>query len=152
MTDDMTDHMADDTTADDGDGVRLLAGGNPQIAKADGDEPVQRYIVAMPGWKSEVGRQLDAIIERTVDDLQKAVKWNNPLYGVAGDGYFLSYRCFTRYVKVAFFKGEHLEPPPPVDAKDPDTRYVHVHEDDELDVQQFTSWVEQAARLPGWVP
>lgn len=135
-----------------GDGVRLLAGGNPQIAKADGDAPVQAYIAAMPGWKSDVGRQLDAIIERTVDDLQKAVKWNNPLYGVEGDGYFLSYRCFTNYVKVAFFQGAHLDPLPPVDAKDPGTRYLHIHEDDELDEAQFASWVEQAAGLPGWTP
>lgn len=135
-----------------GDEIRLLAGGNPQIAKADGDEPVQRYIAAMPGWKSEVGRQLDAIIERTVPDLQKAVKWNNPLYGVAGDGYFMAYRCFARYIKVSFFKGSRLDPLPPVDSKDPDTRYFHVHEDDELDEDQFASWVEQASRLPGWVP
>ena len=132
--------------------VRLLAGGNPQIAKADGDEPVQRYIAAMPGWKSEVGRRLDTIIERTVPDLQKAVKWNNPLYGVAGNGYFLSYRCFTRYVKVAFFQGAHLDPLPPVAATDPDTRYFHLHEDDDLDEELVASWVEQAAGLPGWVP
>jgi hypothetical protein len=132
--------------------VRLLAGGNPQIAKADGDEPVQAYIAAMPGWKSDVGRQVDALVERTVLDLRKAVKWNNPLYGVEGGGFFMSYRCFTRYVKVTFFRGGDLRPLPPVASKDPHARHVHVHEGDELDEERLGSWIEQASRLPGWVP
>jgi hypothetical protein len=64
----------------------LLAGGNPQIAKADGDAPVQAYIAAMPGWKRDVGRRLDALIVRTVPGVRKAVKWNSPLYGIEGQG------------------------------------------------------------------
>jgi len=113
---------------------------------------VQAYIAAMPDWKHDVGRQLDALIERTVPDVVKAVKWNNPLYGVEGDGFFVSYRCFTHYVKVAFFAGALLDPLPPVASKSGDTRYLHVHEDDDLDEELLTSWVEQASRLPGWVP
>jgi hypothetical protein len=134
------------------DAPRLLAGGNPQIPKGDGDAPVQAYIAAMPGWKQDLGRRLDALIERTVPDVQKAMRWNNPLYGVEGEGYFLSYRCFTRYVKVTFFQGASLEPLPPVAFKDPDARAIDIHEDDELDEAQMASWIEQAAELPGWTP
>ena len=129
---------------------RLLAGGNPQIPKGDGDGPVQDYIAAMPGWKSDVGRRLDAMVEEVVPDVRKAVKWNNPLYGIEGEGWFCSFRCFTRYVKVAFFCEHDLAPLPPVDAKDPNTRYVHIHEGDDIDEEQLTSWIEQAAAAPGW--
>ena len=129
--------------------VTLLSGGNPQIAKAEGDAPVQAYIAAMPGWKSEVGRRLDAVIERTVPGVRKAVKWNSPFYGVEGDGWFLSYHCFTKYVKVAFFRGASLDPPPPGESKQKDVRYLDIHEDDRLDEAQFAAWVEQASRLPG---
>jgi hypothetical protein len=138
-----------DTTAS---GPRLLAGGNPQIPKGDGDAPVQAYIAAMPGWKQDLGRRLDALIEHTVPDVQKAMRWNNPLYGVEGEGYFLSYRCFTRYVKVTFFQGASLEPLPPVAFKDPDARAIDVHEGDDLDEEQLASWIAQAAELPGWTP
>lgn len=131
---------------------RLLAGGNPQIPKGDGDAPVQAYIAAMPGWKRDLGRRLDALVERTVPGVQKAMRWNNPLYGVAGQGYFLSYRCFTRYVKVTFFRGASLEPLPPVAFKDPEARAIDIHEDDELDEEQLASWIAQAAELPGWTP
>jgi hypothetical protein len=134
------------------DAPRLLAGGNPQIPKGDGDAPVQAYIAAMPGWKQDLGRRLDALIERTVPDVQKAMRWNNPLYGVEGEGYFLSYRCFTRYVKVTFFQGASLEPLPPVAFKDPDARAIDVHEGDDLDEEQLASWIAQAAELPGWTP
>jgi hypothetical protein len=127
----------------------LLSGGNPQIAKGEGDGPVQAYIEAMPGWKSRVGRQLDDLIVRTVPDVHKAVKWNSPFYGIEGDGWFLSYHCFDRYVKVTFFRGTSLDPVPPVASKTPETRYFHVHEDDELDEAQFTAWVKQASELPG---
>jgi hypothetical protein len=127
----------------------LLSGGNPQIAKGEGDGPVQAYIEAMPGWKSRVGRQLDDLIVRTVPDVHKAVKWNSPFYGIEGDGWFLSYHCFDRYVKVTFFRGTSLDPVPPVASKTPETRYFHVHEDDELDAAQFTAWVKQASELPG---
>ncbi len=133
------------------DGVRLLAGGNPQIAKADGDEPVQAYIAAMPGWKSGVGRRLDALVERTVPGVQKAVKWNNPLYGLEDERWFFNFRCFTKYVKVAFFCEDDLDPLPPIDAADPNTRYVHIHEGDELDEELLVSWIQQAASAPGWV-
>ena len=133
-------------------GPRLLSGGNPQIPKGDGDEPVQAYIAAMPGWKSDVGRRLDQLVERTVPDVQKAVKWNNPLYGVEDQRWFGNFRCYTRYVKVAFFCEHDLDPLPPIDAADPNTRYLHVFEDDELDEDQLRSWFAQAAAAPGWTP
>jgi hypothetical protein len=127
----------------------LLSGGNPQIAKGEGDAPVQAYIEAMPGWKSGVGRRLDDLIVRTVPNVHKAVKWNSPFYGIEGEGWFLSYHCFDRYVKVTFFRGTSLDPVPPVASKTPETRYFHVHEDDELDEPKFTAWVKQASELPG---
>jgi hypothetical protein len=130
-------------------GPVLLAGGNPQIAKAEGDPPVQAYIAAMPGWKREVGRRLDALIVRTVPGVRTAVKWNSPLYGVEGQGWFLSFHCFTRYVKVAFFRGASLRPVPPGESKQKDVRYLDVHEDDQLDEPQLAVWVKQASELPG---
>jgi hypothetical protein len=128
---------------------KLLAGGNPQIPKGEGDAPVQAYIAAMPGWKHDVGRTLDEIIVRTVPGVHKAVKWNSPFYGVDGQGWFLNVHCFTRYVKVAFFRGTSLHPVPPGASKHEEVRYLDIHEDDELDEAQFASWVEQASRLPG---
>ena len=136
--------------ASEGDGPRLLSGGNPQIPKGDGDAPVRAYLDAMPGWKQEVGRQLDGLIERTVPDVKKAVRWNSPFYGVEGQGWFLSYHCFTRYIKVTFLRGAQLDPLPPVDSKDPDTRYVHLHEGEDLDEALLASWIRQASGLPGW--
>lgn len=130
----------------------LLSGGNPQIPKGDGDAPVQAYIAAMPDWKREVGRRLDALIVRTVPDVRKAVKWNSPFYGVEGQGWFLSFHCFTRYVKVAFFRGAALKPLPPGESKDPNTRYLDIYEADEIDEKQVGDWIRQAAELPGWVP
>jgi hypothetical protein len=129
----------------------LLSGGNPQIAKADGDAPVQAYIAAMPGWKSDVGRRLDALIVRTVPGVRKAVKWNSPLYGVDGQGWFLAVRCLTNYVKVAFFRGASLRPVPPGASKSKDTRYIDIHEGDKLDEAQMAKWVKQAAALPGFL-
>ena len=128
----------------------LLSGGNPQIAKADGDAPVQAYIAAMPGWKRDVGRRLDALIERTVPDVRKAVRWNTPFYGMEGQGWFLGIHCFTKYVKVAFFRGTSLRPVPPGRSKQKEVRYVDIHEDDQLDEAQFANWVKQASQLPGW--
>jgi len=130
----------------------LLTGGNPQIAKADGDAPVQAYIAAMPGWKRNVGRRLDALIVRTVPGVRKAVKWNSPLYGVEGQGWFLGIHCFTKYVKVAFFRGTSLRPVPPGKSKDKYTRYLDIHEDEQLDEELVASWIRQASELPGWVP
>lgn len=127
----------------------LLSGGNPQIAKAYGDAPVQAYIAAMPGWKREVGRRIDALIERTLPGVHKAVKWNSPFYGVEDQGWFLGIHCFTRYVKVAFFRGASLRPVPPGESKSEDTRYLDIHEDDEFDEAQFAAWVKQASQLPG---
>jgi hypothetical protein len=127
----------------------LLAGGNPQIAKADGDAPVQAYIAAMPGWKRDVGRRLDALIVRTVPGVRKAVKWNSPFYGIDGQGWMLSFHCFTRYVKVAFFRGTSLRPLPPAASKHKDVRYLDIHEDGELDEAQLAAWVKQASQLPG---
>jgi hypothetical protein len=127
----------------------LLAGGNPQIAKAYGDAPVQAYIAAMPGWKRDVGGRLDALIVRTVPGVRKAVKWNSPLYGVEGQGWFLGIHCFTNYVKVAFFRGTSLRPVPPGESKSKDTRYLDIHEDDQLDEAQLAAWVKQASQLPG---
>jgi hypothetical protein len=127
----------------------LLAGGNPQIAKADGDAPVQAYIAAMPGWKREVGRRLDALIVRTIPGVRKAVKWNSPFYGMEGQGWFLSFHCFAKYVKVAFFRGTSLRPLPPGESKHRDVRYLDIHEDDQLDEAQLAAWVKQASQLPG---
>jgi hypothetical protein len=128
----------------------LLSGGNPQIAKADGDAPVQAYIAAMPGWKSDLGRRLDEIIVRTAPDVKKAVRWNSPFYGMEGQGWFLNFHCFTKYVKVAFFNGASLDPLPPGKAKDEHVRYLDIHEDKPLDEAQFAAWVQQASQLPGW--
>ncbi len=131
--------------------VRLLSGGNPQIAKADGDAPVQAYIAALPGWKRERAQRLDALIVRTLPDVAKAVKWNSPFYGVEGSGWFLSFHTFTRYLKVTFFQGAHLRPLPPGPSKDKHARHLDIHEDDELDEAQFAKWVKQAAKLPGYL-
>ncbi|MGE0426126.1 MAG: DUF1801 domain-containing protein [Reyranellaceae bacterium] len=130
---------------------RLLAGGNPQIAKGDGDAPVQAYIAAIPGWKQDVARRLDAIITRTLPGVRKAVKWNSPFYGVEGKGWFLSYHCFAKYIKVGFFKGAALKPLPPGVSKQKEVRYLDIREDDTLDEAQFSKWVKQASRIPGWM-
>jgi hypothetical protein len=130
----------------------LLAGGNPQIAKADGDAPVQAYIAAMPGWKRDVGRRLDALIVRNVPNVRKAVRWNSPFYGIEGQGSFLNFHCFTKYVKVAFFRGTSLRPVPPGESKHKEVRYLDIHEDDQLNEAQLATWIRQAAALPGWVP
>lgn len=135
-----------------GSGPRLLAGGNPQIAKGDGEGPVRAYIEAMPGWKREVGERLDALIVRTVPGVRKAVRWNSPFYGVEGRGWFLSFHCITRYVKVAFFRGASLRPPPPVESRNPGTRYLHIHEGEwgnGFDEGQLERWIRQASELPG---
>jgi hypothetical protein len=132
--------------------VALLSGGNPQIAKAEGDAPVRAYIAAMPGWKRAVGKRLDALITKSAPNVQKAVKWNSPFYGIEGKGWFLSFHVFTRYVKVTFFRGASLRPVPPGPSKDKNVRYLDIHEDDELDEAQMASWVQQAAALPGWIP
>jgi hypothetical protein len=130
----------------------LLAGGNPQIAKADGDAPVQAYIAAMPGWKRDVGHRLDALIVRIVPNVRKAVKWNSPFYGIEGQGWFLNFHCFTKYVKVAYFRGASLRPLPPGVSKHKDVRYLDIHEGDDLDEALLASWIRQASTLPGWVP
>jgi hypothetical protein len=129
-----------------------LSGGNPQIAKADGDAPVRAYIAAMPGWKRDVGRGLEALVVRAVPDVHKAVRWNSPFYGIEGQGWFLGFHCFTKYVKVTFFRGTSLRPLPPGESRTEETRYLDVHEDDQLDEELFSSWIRQAAELPGWVP
>jgi len=126
----------------------LLSGGNPQIAKAYGDAPVQAYIAAMPDWKRAVGTRIDALIVGALPDVRKAVKWNSPFYGASEDGWFLSFHCFARYVKVAFFKGASLKPLPPGASKQKDVRYFDIHEGEAIDEAQFTDWVRQAARLP----
>jgi len=131
--------------------VVVLSGGNPQIAKADGDAPVQAYIAAMPGWKRDLGKRLDTLIERSVPDVRKAVKWNSPLYGIEGQGWFLSFHVFTHYVKVTFFRGAALHPLPPGASKHKDVRTIDIREDDELDAAQMASWVKQAAALPGFL-
>ena len=130
----------------------LLAGGNPQMAKGDGDVLVQAYIAAMPGWKRNIGRRLDALIVLTVPDVRKAVKWNSPFYGIEGQGWFLNFHCFTKYIKVAFFRGTSLRPVPSGESKHKEVRYRDIHQDDQLDEAQMTIWVRQAAALPGWAP
>ena len=132
--------------------VKKLSGGNPQIAKADGPAPVKAYIAAMPGWKKDVGRRLDRIIVQTIPDVCKAVKWNSPLYGIEGRGWFLGIHCFTRYVKVSFFQGGSLSPMPPGASKQPNVRYLDIHEDTTIDERVFATWVRQASELPGWTP
>ena len=127
----------------------LLSGGNPQIAKGYGDGPIKAYIAAMPGWKSDVGRRLDSLVEKTVPDVYKAVKWNSPFYGIEGEGWFLSYHCFDKYIKLTFFRGTSLDPVPPVASKTPETRYFHIHEKDVLDDAQLADWISQARALPG---
>jgi hypothetical protein len=136
--------MTDDTPA-----PVLLSGGNPQIKKGDGNAPVQAYIAAMPGWKSEVGQRLDAIIERALPGVDKAVKWNSPFYGMAGNGWFLGIHCFTKYVKVAFFNGAALDPLPPGTSKQAKVRYLDIRENDPIDEAQLIDWIGQASRLPG---
>jgi hypothetical protein len=135
---------------------KLLSGGNPQIAKAEGDAPVQAYIAAMPGWKSEAGARLDQLVEATVPGVVKAVKWNSPFYGVPAEAegktsWFLSFHVFTKYIKVTFFRGAEITPLPPVGSKDPNTRYLHITQDEPLDEAQLTEWIRQAAARPGWV-
>ncbi len=147
---DRDESLKADGPSDSADGPVLLSGGNPQIPKGDGPEPVNAYLDAMPGWKQDVGRQLDALIEQAVPDVAKAVRWNSPFYGIEGQGWFASFHCFDRYIKVSFLKGAELDPPPPVGSKDPSARYAHVHEGDEIDEEQFQSWMRQAADLPGW--
>jgi hypothetical protein len=132
--------------------VVLLSGGNPQIAKAEGDVPVQQYIAALPSWKRELGARLDALIVRSVPKVQKAVKWNSPFYGIEGQGWFLSFHAFTRYLKLTFFRGTALRPVPPGASKSRDVRYLDMHEGDVLDEKQLASWLKQAAKLPGWSP
>ena len=129
--------------------VVLLSGGNPQIAKADGDAPIQAYIAAMPGWKRDLGKRLDALIARKVTNVRKAVKWNSPFYGIEGQGWFLSFHVFTHYVKVTFFRGTSLRPVPP-GGTGKDARWFDIRESDELDEAQMATWVKQAAALPGW--
>jgi hypothetical protein len=129
----------------------LLAGGNPQIAKADGDAPVQAYITALPGWKRDLGRRLDALIVRTLPGVRKAVKWNSPFYGIDGQGWILSLHTFTNYVKVAFFRGTSLRPMPPGESKQKEVRYLDIHQHDALDEAQLATWIQQAAALPGWL-
>jgi hypothetical protein len=127
----------------------LLSGGNPQIPKGWGDAPVQGYIAAMPGWKSDVGRRIDAIVARTVPGVRKAVKWNSPFYGMEDQSWFLSFHCFTKYVKVAFFRGASLQPLPPGKSRQKEVRYLDIHEDDRIDEALLASWVKQASELPG---
>jgi hypothetical protein len=127
----------------------LLSGGNPQIAKGEGDGPAQAYIAAMPGWKRQVGRRLDAVIVRTVPKCRKAVKWNSPFYGIEGQGWFLGFHCLSKYIKVAFFRGTSLSPAPPGESSQKEVRYLNIFEDDELDEAQLANWVKQASQLPG---
>jgi len=128
---------------------KLLSGGNPQIPKADGDAPVQAYIAAMPGWKRDVGRRLDRLVVDTVPEVRKAVRWNSPFYGIEGQGWFLSYHCFTKYVKVTFLNGASLRPLPPVESKHQHVRYLNIYEDAPFDEAQMTSWIGQGAQRPG---
>ena len=139
----MTDRKKDDA------GPKLLSGGNPQIPKGEGNGPVQDYIAAMPDWKRDVGERLDDLIARTVADVHKAVKWNQPFYGLEGEAWFLSFRCYTNYVQLQFFKGTSLDPVPPKASKHDEVRYLDIREDDELDEDQLRSWIEQASKLPG---
>lgn len=129
---------------------KLLSGGNPQIPKGDGDAPVQAYIAAMPGWKRAAGEELDELIVKSVPEVRKAVRWNSPFYGVEGMGWFISYHCFNKYIKITFLYGRSLKPMPPVESKDPNARYFHIYEEQDYDREQLADWIKQAARIPGW--
>ena len=135
--------------ANDGAKPKLLSGGNPQIPKGDGEAPVEAYLDAMPGWKQDVGRRIDALVIETVPDVRKAVRWNTPFYGVEGQGWFLAFHCITKYVKVTFFRGGSLEPVPPVASKMKDVRYLHIHEGEAIDEELLREWIGQASRIPG---
>ena len=141
--------MAERTRKSEKSAPKLLSGDNPQIPKGEGDGPVRDYIAAMPGWKRKVGKRLDDLIVRAVPDVHKAVKWNQPFYGFEGEGWFVSFRCYTHYVQLQFFRGTSLDPVPPKASKHPEVRYLDIHEDDELDDSLLTSWIEQASKLPG---
>jgi hypothetical protein len=130
-------------------GPKLLSGGNPQIPKGEGNGPVRDYIAAMPGWKRDIGQRLDDLIVRTVPHVHKAVKWNQPFYGIKGEGWFLSFRCYTKYVQLQFLKGTSLDPMPPKASKHDEVRYLDIHEDDDPQEDQLRSWIEQASKLPG---
>jgi hypothetical protein len=132
--------------------VKYLSGGNPQIAKAEGDAPVQAYIAGMPGWKRDLGKRLDTLIVRNVPKVRKAVKWNSPFYGIEDRGWFLSFHVFTHYLKVTFFRGASLRPLPPGASKQKDVRYQDIRAGDQLDEVRMAAWLKQAAALPGWVP
>ncbi|SAI28824.1 Uncharacterized conserved protein [Bordetella ansorpii] len=134
------------------DSPRLLSGGNPQIPKGDGDAPVQAYIAAMPEWKRAIGERLDALIVHTVPGVRKAVKWNTPFYGIEGQGWFIAFHCFTKYVKVTFFKGTSLDPPPPGESRSEGVRYLDIRQDQAIDDARLADWIRQASRLPGWTP
>lgn len=136
--------------SDDGAAPKLLSGGNPQIPKGDGDGPVQAFIAAMPGWKQAIGRRIDELIAEVVPEARKAVRWNSPFYGVDGRGWFLSFHCFTNYVKVTFLNGAQLDPLPPEPSKDPSTRYLHIDERGVINETQLRNWIGQASALPGW--
>ena len=127
----------------------LLSGGNPQIAKGDGDAVVEAYLVAMPDWKQEIGRRVDRLIVSNVPGVRKAVRWNTPFYGIEGQGWFLGFHCLTKYVKLSFFRGTMLDPIPPVASKQEHVRYFHIHEGDVIDEETLASWIRQAADLPG---
>lgn len=131
---------------------RLLSGENPQVPKGDGPEALQGYLDAMPGWKREVGRHLHGLVVASVPDVEQAVRWNSPFYGVEGHGWIISFHCITKYIKVTFFSGAELEPPPPETSKEEAVRYLHVHEDEAIDDAQVTSWIAQASRIDGWIP
>ena len=131
--------------------VTLLSGGNPQIPRGDGEEPVQAYITAMPGWKHDIGRQVDRLIAKNVPNVRKAVKWNSPFYGVEGMGWFLNFHCFTKFVRIAFFKGALLNPMPPGESKQNEVRYFDIYENVPIDEKKLSDWVRQAAMLPGWI-
>ncbi|WP_298331421.1 DUF1801 domain-containing protein [Haloactinopolyspora sp.] len=139
----MSEHAAEGT------GAKLLSGGNPRIPKGEGPGPVRDYIAAMPGWKRGVGQRIDELVVDTVPDVHKAVKWNQPFYGIEGDGWFLSFRCYTHYVQLQFLKGTSLDPMPPKASKHAEVRYLDIREDDELDADQLRSWIEQASKIPG---
>ena len=132
--------------------VKLLSGGNPQIAKDDGDAPVQAYIAALPDWKRELAARLDALIVRSVPTVRKAVKWNSPFYGIEGQGWFLGVHAYAKYLKLAFFRGTSLRPMPPGESKTPEARYLDLHEDETVDEAQLATWLKQAASVPGWNP
>ena len=105
-----------------------------------------RIIGLWQGIKTTATAALE-VVTRTVPNVRKGVRWNSPMYGIEGQGWIVSFHAFSKYLKVTFFDGASLDPPPPESSKDPSARYLHLHEGDEVDTEQVRDWIRRAAGL-----